>query len=141
MTALPFFFYGTLLDMDVLAAVTGRRIGPSARRAADVFGWRRLVRAYANYPVLIPAEDGQVDGMLVSGLGSAEVLRLIRFEGDDYELGEIGARPRGGVDVRARVFLPLPHVPASSETWSFTGWRRRHKTRYLQRLRRNLSAD
>ncbi len=136
-----FFFYGTLIDADVLDAVVRRPIPRAARRPADVHGWRRVVRAGASYPLLLPEENGRIDGVLVSGLGATDVARLIRFEGGDYALGEVLVRPRGGVVVRARVFLPHAGVPATAEAWSLAVWQRRHKRRYLAHLRRCGIAD
>ncbi len=139
--ARAFFFYGTLIDVDVLHAVVGRPIPRAARRLAEVHGWQRIVRAGASYPLLLPEESGRVDGVLVSGLGSTDVARLIHFEGDDYRLDELPVRPRGGGVVRARVFLPQPGIPATAEVWSLNAWQRRHKRRYLARLRRRGIAD
>lgn len=132
--AAPFFFYGTLMDPAVLDAVVGRRVPAAARRPAAVAGYARVCRAGASYPILVPAADGRVEGIVVSGLGARDAARLTAFEGDDYHTAMLDARLRTGGVVAARAFLPRPGVPASPEPWLPDDWRRRHRARYLARL-------
>lgn len=64
---LRYFFYGTLMDRAVLAAVLGR--APAAPpRAAILHGYRRMFRHGASYPVLAPAAGEAVSGVVVEGL-------------------------------------------------------------------------
>ncbi len=130
----PFFFYGTLLDPDVRAAVIGRPVPAEHLRAATLIGYVRRYRANASYPVLVPSEGARVDGLLVSGVRPPEVERLIAFEGDEYALIEIPVSPSHGTPLTAATFLSLPTVPATSEAWAFEPWRRRHKQAYLLRI-------
>ena len=130
-----FFFYGTLLDDDVFALVTGRSVVPRARCRAVAEGYRRVFREGASYPILIAAAGGRVDGALVDGLGVRETERLKTFEGGEYDLVPLSVHAHNRGHVRAHVFMAKAWVPGSAEPWTLAGWRRLHKRRYLARLR------
>jgi hypothetical protein len=130
-----FFFYGTLLDDDVFTLVTGRSVAPHERCRAVAEGYRRVFREGASYPILITAASERVDGALVSGVGTREAERLKTFEGDEYELVQLPVHAHNRGPVRAHVFMAKAWVPPSAEAWNLAAWRRRHKHRYLARLR------
>ena len=129
------FFYGTLMDADVLGAVIGRRVPASAVEPAWIEGFRRVYRRGAWYPVLVEAPGGRVDGIVVAGLSDSEAARLVAFEGDEYRLETrtVHAARRGRRTVG--VFVPVPGVPATDEDWTPDGFRRRHRAEYLRRVR------
>jgi hypothetical protein len=133
--ALRYFFYGTLMDTVVLDTVIGRRVPPSDRSGAVIAGFRRVYRAGAWYPILLPDPDGLVDGVLVSGLTPADAARLAAFEGNEYGVAERPVIPARGQGVLAKVFLPAPGVPGSSREWTPGEWRRKHRGEYLRRTR------
>jgi len=129
---MDFFFYGTLMDANVLAAVVGRRISPTRMEAAVIEGYRRVYVAGAWYPMLVPAAGKRVEGCLVFGLGGDAAARIVRFEGRDYDRRAVtvsGAR-RGST--RALAFLARPGVRPSLREWDPASWRRHHKGAYLR---------
>ncbi len=130
-----YFFYGTLMDRLVLAAVIGR-LPPKPGRAAILDGYLRVFRQGRSYPVLVPAAEESVAGLLVEGLGEGDARRLDAFEGSDYLLREMPVRLARGRHVPALMFMPRPWVPASPRTWSPEDWRRRYRRQYLQRIGR-----
>lgn len=128
-----YFFYGTLMDRAVLAAVLGRA-PPGPSRPGSLDGYRRVFRQGASYPVLVPAAGESVAGIIMGGLGEGDARRLEDFEGSDYTLRELPVRLGRVRSVGALVFMPRPGVPASSTPWSPEEWRRRHRRRYLQHV-------
>lgn len=132
---MTFFFYGTLTDPEVLASVVRRRVPAAARRRACLDGYRRVVRDGASYPILVPDPAARVDGVLVSELDARDRIRLQRFEGADYRVDRVAVQVAGGGAVTASVFMPQPWVRGSAEPWDLAAWRRRHKRRYIARLR------
>lgn len=132
---MTFFFYGTLTDPDVLASVVGRSVPAADRRRACLDGYRRVARDGASYPILVPDPAARVDGVLVSGLDARDRIRLQRFEGPDYWVDRLSVQGPGGRAVTACVFMPQPWVRGSAEPWDLATWRRRHKRRYIARLR------
>lgn len=131
-----FFFYGTLMDADVLEAVLGRRVALTHANDAVLRGYRRVYRLGATYPVIVADGDATVDGKLVRGLTAAEKRSLDRFEGADYRPVTLAVYTRHETEVPAFVYLPLSAEIASADTWHFTAWRRRHRSAFLHRARR-----
>ncbi len=129
---MEYFFYGTLMDGDVLARVVGQPVPPARIEAAVAEGYRRLYVAGAWYPLLVPAPGGRVEGRLVSGIDARAAARIAHFESDAYELETLPVRtPRRG-PVGALIFMARPGVAASPEEWDLASWRRRHKRTYLR---------
>lgn len=130
-----YFFYGTLMDRTVLAAVLGR-LPSGPPRPASLDGYRRVFRAGASYPVLVPVAGETVEGVVVDGLGERDAQRLEVFESSDYTLRVMPVRLSHGRSVAARVFMAKATAKASSQAWSLEDWRRRYRRQYLQRVRR-----
>ncbi len=129
---MEYFFYGTLMDGDVLARVVGQPVPPARMDAAVVEGYRRLYVAGAWYPMLVPEPGGRVEGRLVSGIDAAAAARIANFESDAYELEALPVRAARRGPVRALAFMARPGVAASPEEWDLASWRRRHKRTYLR---------
>lgn len=133
-----FFFYGTLLDGTIRSAVCGRQAGRWRLRPARLAGYRRGRRPGSPYPVLVPDEVAVAEGAVVEGVGAAERLALIDYEGDGYRLVErVVDTPDG--PLTAWVFLPasLPRAPLP---WSLAAWRGLHRRRTLAGIRRARHA-
>ena len=136
-----FFFFGTLLDDEVLTLVVGRDIPRADRRMAVLPGYRRAKVDGVSYPIVVPAEGAEVAGMLVSGLAPSEAARLVAYEGADYEL--VLRQVRAGSRQRqAHVFVPSPgsRLKPLDEEWKFEAWASEHRAGFVARLRRGLAA-
>lgn len=130
--AVDFFFYGTLMDPDVLAAAIGRRVRPARARPATLSGWRRVGLKGTPYPVVVPgAATDRVEGLLVTGLTAADVRRLERYEGAAYGIETVSVNASGGETMSANVFVPKKGVAATDAAWDLETWRRRRKRRDL----------
>ncbi len=129
---MEYFFYGTLMDKDVLARVVGRPVPPARMEAAVVEGYRRLYVAGAWYPMLVPAPGGRVEGRLVSAIDARAAARIAQFESDAYALEALPVRAARRGAVRALTFMARPGVVAASEEWDLASWRRCHKRTYLR---------
>ena len=81
-----FFFYGTLMDHDLLSAVLRRRVWPRALAPAVLRGYRRSSAQGASYPVVLRRRGASVAGVILCGVSTAETARLFAYEGDGYEL-------------------------------------------------------
>ena len=68
-----FFFYGTLLDYDVIALVLGRRLPPAAFVPASLPGHARRRAKSATYPIVVRDPRGAVPGGVVRGLSARDV--------------------------------------------------------------------
>ena len=136
-----FFFYGTLIDTEILAVVLRRRVDPTKRRKAVLRGYRRVYREGASYPVLVADPGSEVEGIVVSDLTARDVSLLTAYEGPEYEIGELPVRLWGHGLILARVFLPRAACEASRTPWTLEEWQSRHKWAFVGRLFRHRAAS
>ena len=59
---MAYFFFGTLMDREVLATVLDRAVAGDELRRAWLHGYRRVRAANVSYPILVPAA-----GLVVGG--------------------------------------------------------------------------
>ena len=130
-----YFFYGSLMDPDVLSAVAGELIAPARLLPARLPGFARLHARNSVYALIVVAPDEAegVEGVLVQGLSAAAVRRLARFEGAAYMAMKRPVVTATG-QREAFVFISTRPGRASSKAWDFESWRRRHKRRLLRAL-------
>jgi gamma-glutamylcyclotransferase (GGCT)/AIG2-like uncharacterized protein YtfP len=137
---LRFFFYGTLIEPEILHAVLNRTVHPALRRTAVLHGYRRVYRKGASYPVLAADAASEVEGIVVSALTAPDVALLTAYEGAEYEIRELPVRiSRDGL-VLAKVFLPRAACEASRVPWVLEEWRWRHGRALVRRLRSRRTA-
>jgi gamma-glutamyl AIG2-like cyclotransferase len=135
-----FFFYGTLLDPDVMALVIGRRLPPSAFVPATLPGHSRRRAKGTTYPVVVRDRVDRVCGVVVGGLTSRDVARLAAFEGAGYRIARLKVRV-GGELVAVSVFEPVvARLQPSTSPWDLALWKGRHKRPFVGRLKQALSA-
>ena len=101
-----FFFYGTLIDLEILGAVLRRPVHPALRRNAVLRGYRRVYREGSSYPILVADAASDVEGVVVSALTAPDVALLTAYEGAEYEIRELPVRMSRDGLVLAKVFLP-----------------------------------
>ena len=135
-----FFFYGTLLDRDVMSLVLDRRLPPVAFAPALLPGHARRRAKGASYPVVVRAPSSEVPGAVVSGLSARDVARLTAYEGPGYRIVTVDVKAAGGHQA-VSIFEPvIGRLQPSRETWDLALWQRRHKRAFVGRLRRAISA-
>lgn len=130
-----FFFYGTLLDADLQAAVIGRAVPDGALVPASIAGFRRVRAQGQTYPMLVPGLPKDcVEGAIASGFTRAEIDRLVAYEGEGYVLTTLPALLQDGGTTTVQVFLPIAGgLRASNEPWDLARWQREDKPRTLRR--------
>jgi hypothetical protein len=135
-----FFFYGTLLDHDVMALVLGRRLPPSAFAQAQLPGHARRRAKGASYPVVTRDPRGKVSGVVVGGLSGRDVARLVAYEGPGYRVAPLRVKLDGQL-ATVSVFEPIvQRLQPSNEPWDLALWQRRYKRAFVDRVRRAFSA-
>lgn len=137
-----FFFFGTLLDDEVLRIVVGRDVAADDKRPAALPGYRRVKAEGVTYPIVVPGDQTQVSGQLVSGITPDEAKRLIAYEGDNYDLIMRNVIASGR-EQPALVFVPVATggLTALDQDWSFEDWQRQHRVGFVARLRQWKTAD
>jgi hypothetical protein len=135
-----FFFYGTLLDLDVTALVLGRRLPPAAFVPASLPGHARRRVKGASYPIVVRDPRGEVPGAIVGGLSARDVARLAAYEGPRYRIAPLKVRVAGALTT-VSVFEPLENrFQPTSGSWDLTLWQRRDKRAFIARVGRAFSA-
>ena len=133
-----FFFYGTLIDRDVMALVIGRRLPPQAFEPASIAGYSRRRASGATFPVLMRDPKGRVAGVVVRGLSARDVVLLNAYEGQGYCVVPRNVW-QAGRQITVSVFKSLADRDArlmpSREPWDLTLWQRHHKRAYVARIR------
>jgi hypothetical protein len=131
-----FFFYGTLIDRDLLSEVLRRRVARRALLPARLRGYRRAAVHGANYPVVLAQRGATVRGVVLRRVKPAERARLSAYEGDGYEqVCALAELPRRG---RAQVLLFKPKPGAYAVTtrpWSLASWRLHRNRRQREAVR------
>lgn len=135
-----FFFYGTLLDLDVMALVIGRRLPPVAFAPATLPGHARRRVKGASYPIAVRDRREGIQGSVVGGFSVRDVARLAAYEGPRYRIAMLKVKLAGTL-ATVSVFEPVEErFQPTSGSWSLVLWQRRHKRAFLGRLRRAFSA-
>jgi hypothetical protein len=115
------FFFGSLMDRELLALVIGRAIEDLGIEAATIHGFARRRARDESFPVLVPHPGGRVEGVLVMDLTEADIARIQFFEGLDYALAALAVECRGE-RMAAQVFLPTARLAAEETAWNFDAW-------------------
>lgn len=132
-----FFFYGTLLDLDVRRAVLGPTRGNDRGAPAVLPGYVRRRARHGNYPVLVRRLGRWVAGEVFEDLSPREVFLIAHFEGKEY-----GPALRTVVDQESRggrpawTFLPIRHADVTAQAWHQRHWARKGKPRLLREISR-----
>ncbi len=114
---MDYFFYGTLMDPEVLAGVTGRRFAPGAVETAFLDGCRRVRVADAWFPMLITEPGGRVEGRLVHGIDEAAGERIAAYEGGLFDPAPVTVTVPGRPPREARAFMARPTLKPGDRDW------------------------
>jgi len=136
----PMFFFGTLMDPEVLSLVLGHPLDDLTRTPARIRNQRRVHVAGRSYPMLVPHPGGEVTGHLVTGLTPADRARLAYYEGWEYQVGPVTVIPPSGQSVQAELYTCPPEIRPDRRPWRLDHWQRIHKAGYLPRLRQLMAS-
>ena len=127
----PLFFFGTLMDLDVLAYLLERPVDLDDLRPASIRGFRRVRAMAASYPVLVPHADGIVAGRLLRRATARDIARINHYESGEYLAELRHVVTFDGSEVAAWLYLGLDHLQASGEPWSLAEWQVRDKAGFF----------
>ncbi len=131
-TALPFFFFGTLMDVDVLSRVVARKVAPAELAEGWLWGYRRHAARNAPYPVLRPHAACHVRGWLFQPRNPDERARVDHFESEEYEPAVMRVQ-YGTRMVAALCYVDLADVfDVLDEDWSLHHFQTVEKPTYLE---------
>ncbi len=90
-----FFFYGTLMDPDVLGLVIGRNGSFAGLEEAHLDGYHTACLDGQSYPALKEETGARAQGRLARGLCLNEAARISYYESDLYRIRKPGNRDGG----------------------------------------------
>jgi hypothetical protein len=123
----PLFFFGTLMDLDVLAYVLARPVDVDDLVPATITGFRRVRARVGSYPVLLPKPGATVEGRLLRRVGRRDIARINHYESGEYCAEVRRVATADGAQLPAWLYLGLDHLEAVDEPWALDAWRARHK--------------
>jgi hypothetical protein len=132
---MTYFFFGTLMDLDVLSTVLDRPLVGGELSRAWLHGYRRVRAATASYPVLVPATGLLVGGVLFQPQSSRDEVRIRHFEDGEYVDRWLMAQLPGGRRLPARVFFSLEALGCTDHPWHLDEWAHEHKAAFLEQCR------
>jgi hypothetical protein len=131
---MAFFFFGTLMDSEVLGRVLGRPVDDTSELVtARLCGFRCVRARRVPYPILVPGSTAEVHGRLLTDPGRRDERRIIWFEEDEYvPHWHVVTVTDTGQRRRARIFLAVDGFEATTEPWAISHWTERDKATYLE---------
>ena len=113
------------MDPALLAWVLGRRVAPRALLPARLHGWRRSSVEGFSFPLVLRRRGQSVEGVVVERISSADLRRLVAYEGEDYGLSRAAAATSEETSLPVFLFTPRPgRLKATSRSWRFAARRR-----------------
>ena len=125
-----YFFFGTLMDRDVLELVLARPVDAEAVRPAFLDGYRRVRVSKDTFPMLVADPQARVDGVVFETRTAEEDARILFFEDFDYGLEPCHPRTADGV-VEAMYCGIDSGLEASEEAWSLEDWAPTYKVGFM----------
>lgn len=129
-----FFFYGTLVDRELRAALFGARAQDVRVTPGMLFHFQRRRARFGDYPVIVPRPGGRVPGLFVEGIDAALALWIAHYEGPGYVPARVTAFDRAGQRLRPWAFMPMTTRDASGEPWDLATWQRRAKAHVRRQM-------
>ena len=132
---MTYFFFGTLMDSDVLATVLNRSVARKEMIRAWLHDYRRVRAATASYPLLVPSPEVAVSGVVFRPRDARDDVRIRHFEGEEYAERWLQVHLAGGRRRAARVFFGIEALQATEEPWDLGVWASAHKAAFLEQCR------
>ena len=132
------FLFGTLMDRDLLALVLGHSLHGLSLCPATMRGVRRNRVRGDVHPMLLPHGGEAVDGIVVEGLTTTDVDRVLFFHEEEYHLELIEVETDQG-STSAHVAVPNGRLEDSGEPWSLATWQMLEKPMVLLAAEEHMS--
>ena len=127
------FFYGTLMDRQVLRAVLGRTVLRQELVPATLVGFRREAALDLPYPLLVADENATVNGRMFLSSASRDIARINHFEHGEYWAARHSVLDRGGKWHQAWLYVALDCVlRPSGRPWELRSWARGGRATLLE---------
>ena len=126
------FIYGSLM-FDCVWDVLIRHA--YSKTAASLYDYRRVCVKQEDYPALIEFKDAHVNGILVLGIMTPDIIVLDRFEGEYYCRKKVKVVSENGeeIDAETYIFREVYRDLLTKEEWDVDNFRKHGIDRFLDR--------
>lgn len=125
-----FFFYGSLMDKELLEAVLGREADRLTIAPGWLTGYVAEIAERYSFPTLVETRSGRVHGIIVKNLTAADVERIAYFEDTEYASVTVDVTTAAG-DIAAQTYMATQTLKSSGKPWDFEAWQRKDKALLL----------
>ena len=129
LSKLPYFTYGSLMDGQVFALVSGMAL-PTDAQLAWAEGRKRSRFAKQSYPIMSDSPGDRVFGLCVPALPAEVLARIHAYESEDYRLEPMSLQSMDG-PIDAVTFMPTGRAEPGSAVWHMSQWRSEAKPMIL----------
>ncbi len=133
------FFFGSLMDPDVLEIVIGRSINPTQLMSGTLKGYRCEREIKESYPVLVPHPAGEANILIAHDLTQADIDRILFYETGEYDLIPFTVHD-GTSQLQALGFTTGEGINTSGDTWSLNIWQKADKANFLPMAERFMQG-
>ena len=134
------FFFGSLMDREILEIVLDRKIDPHAFEIAFLTGYDRRRVFGESYPGLQVKAGEVVDGVIAELSAPEDEARILFFEATHYRLADVRVRTMNDKTVDARTCLDAGAIDFEDRPWDFEIWRATEERERLVEITRRFMA-
>ncbi|WP_082114147.1 gamma-glutamylcyclotransferase family protein [Kiloniella litopenaei] len=136
---LPLFFFGSLMDQDVLEIVLGRSVEIQNFKQGILVGYQCEREAKESYPVLIPSPGQQAKVLIAETLSTTDIDRILFYETGEYDFARFNPLV-DGKKITALGFATGEDIASSGERWHLNIWQKKDKAAFLPLAERFMEA-
>ncbi|WP_419901387.1 gamma-glutamylcyclotransferase family protein [Kiloniella sp.] len=133
------FFFGSLMDPDVLEIVLGHPIDQTLLKPGTLDGYRCEREAKESYPVLVPYPNGRAEILIAQNLSKTDVDRILFYETGEYDLVPFAVND-GNTQINALGFATGEGIDTSGDTWHLNVWQKTGKIDFLPLAQRFMAG-
>lgn len=133
------FFFGSLMDADVLEIVLGRPIDQEQLKPGVLEGYRCEREVKESYPVLVPYPAGKAEILIVYDLSQIDIERILFYETGEYDLISFTVND-GTQRINAFGFATGEGIHTSGDTWHLNVWQKTGKADFLPMAQRFMTG-
>ncbi len=134
------FSFGTLMDAELLELVCGQRLSSLVREPALINGHVPLWVKDDHYPVLVPRQGANTDGLILRNLYPESLDRIVFFEGGEFSVERIDVINSRGMQESVQFFANNDHEQISDFVWSLEHWQQTTKADTMPRVERYMQC-
>jgi len=128
------------MDAELLTLVSEQALDTLTLESSIVANHRRRWVLDDHYPVLVPAEGEFTQGLIIRGLNTRALDRIIFFEGEEFFLTPIEVQLENGQWEKVQYFADNHRKEISDTDWSLEEWQRTTKADTLPRVIRYMQC-